>query len=708
MSYFSNILAHHDSVGLLWLLALTATKATLLLAFAALLCLVFRRFSAATRHLIWSSALCGSLLLPFLSFMKVWELPVLPARIFASGAFGSKELAANDKALEISAAQREQGLSVSSEEGAGVRQMAEFQVNTQALQGLDTSEPGAAREKEAASPLEQLCNFVLAAWAIGVMLLLFRLMVGLVATRSLARRAVEFAGPSSDRLFSSLRDEINLRANVRLLRSEHTSMPIVCGVLRPAILLPAEAESWPDERRRMVLLHELTHVARRDCLTQMMAQAACTVYWFNPFVWSAARRLRVEREKACDDYVLSIGTRPSDYAHHLLEIARSMRERSVFTWSQTVSVAMARRSQLEGRLLAILSKEKRRGAVSRTTNLGLVALTAILLLSLGALRPTLINARNSQTYEASNGENETLETPLLDSSSIDSERGTDAAARAARMSEAFRAEEVASAASVNPQEQALNNRQAGGAPEQNVKRDGEPVAEQNIVEVIAQRSITTTVQAPDARPQASPAVKPFINTGYEQERGSGARSGAVDFIDEMAAAGYTNLSIDELVKLKTAGITADYVQSLRALGFANLTTKELTSLGISGVTPAYIKSIRAAGYNDLSAKELTSFRIHGVTPEYIKALRGAGYADLPAKQLIDFAVQGVTPSFINGIAAAGYSRLSPRELVSLRVFGVTPEFIRKARARLGELTIKQLVSLKNAGIMEEDNDREKE
>jgi beta-lactamase regulating signal transducer with metallopeptidase domain len=64
------------------------------------------------------------------------------------------------------------------------------------------------------------------------------------------------------------------------------------------VLLPAEAERWSEEQRRLVLLHELTHVTRRDCLTQMLAQVACAFYWFNPFIWSAARLLRVERSLA--------------------------------------------------------------------------------------------------------------------------------------------------------------------------------------------------------------------------------------------------------------------------------------------------------------------------------------------------------------------------------------------------------------------------
>nr|MDQ3820781.1 M56 family metallopeptidase [Acidobacteriota bacterium] len=502
-------------------------------------------------------------------------------------------------------------------------------------------------------------------------------------------------------LFSSLRAEINSKSAPRLLRSEHISMPIVCGILRPAILLPAGAEDWPEARRRMVLLHELTHVARRDCLTQMIAQTACAFYWFNPLIWSAAHRLRIEREKACDDYVLSIGTRPSDYAHHLLEIARSMRERSVFAWSQTVSVAMARRSQLEGRLLSILSKEKKRGAMSRITTVGVLALTCVLLLSLGVLRPTLINARNSRASQTSNDERESATGSHADSPLIASEQAADATAQAAEM----RAKASEDAQSVDSQEQAVNDRQVSERNEQSIKQVTGSDVGQNIVEVIGQRT-TTNIQTTEAKPQTSLEAHPSVNTAPGQERAAPEKS--VDFIEEMAAAGYRNLTVNELVRLKTAGVTLEYVQSLRSLGFDNLSTRDLASLSMSGVTPDYIKAMRAAGYNELTAKELVSFSIQGVTSEYIRALRGAGYTELSPRYLIDFAVHGITPAFIREMGAAGYNNLSPRELVTLRIFDITPEFIRKARSRLGELTVNQLVSLKNAGILEDDKNRDKE
>src|SRR4029079_5814524 len=121
-----------------------------------------------------------------------------------------------------------------------------------------------------------------------------------------------------------LADDLELR-RVRFLRAANASMPMAWGIFRPSVLMPADADAWPSDRLRIVLLHELAHVKRRDCLTHLFAQMAFAAYWFNRLAWVAARHLRTERERACDDLVLATGTRGSDYADQLLDIARVMR-----------------------------------------------------------------------------------------------------------------------------------------------------------------------------------------------------------------------------------------------------------------------------------------------------------------------------------------------------------------------------------------------
>jgi protocatechuate 3,4-dioxygenase beta subunit len=139
-------------------------------------------------------------------------------------------------------------------------------------------------------------------------------------------------------------------------------MPLTWGVLRPVLLLPERSAEWPEERWRAVLLHELAHVRRRDCLTHWLGLSTCAAYWFNPLVWWAASRLRSEREHACDDLVLEAGERPTDYATQLVSVARSLRPVRVLS---PAAMAMARPSGLEQRLRSILDARRRRQGPAR-------------------------------------------------------------------------------------------------------------------------------------------------------------------------------------------------------------------------------------------------------------------------------------------------------------------------------------------------------
>jgi len=178
-------------------------------------------------------------------------------------------------------------------------------------------------------------------------------------------------------------DRLELEKAPRLVRSEDAKMPFACGLLRPTIVLPAECDSWTLDRRRAVLLHELAHVRRRDLVGHTVGRFACALYWFHPLVWTAAKRLRSESERACDDLALNCGARASDYAEHLLDIVTGVRHHA----TPAVALAMARRKEFEGRMLAILDPELRRRAPSRRQTVGLVGGLAALSLVVGAAVP---------------------------------------------------------------------------------------------------------------------------------------------------------------------------------------------------------------------------------------------------------------------------------------------------------------------------------
>ncbi len=211
----------------------------------------------------------------------------------------------------------------------------------------------------------------MAVWLVGVLLGSARRLAVQVWLHGFSRGMKDCQDPVWLRRLDDLRSEYQIKRRVKMLISDALVTPVTWGWWRPIIVLPGESRQWPEARLDLVLRHELAHVKRWDCLTQELAQAVCVLYWFNPLAWLAARWMRAEREKACDDFVLNTGAPPAEYAGHLVEIARQ------FIGAPYLSgmVAMARPSGLEQRVTAILDERRNR---KRTARLQMVAIISVI------------------------------------------------------------------------------------------------------------------------------------------------------------------------------------------------------------------------------------------------------------------------------------------------------------------------------------------
>lgn len=329
------------------LLADAFVKATILLLVAGLGTLLLRRSSAALRHLVWALACAGVLVLPVASaLLPNWRVAAWP-RLDAppAVAFNAEQIAA---------------------EPIGATPATHPRAVNPA--------PAPARVEQASSPAATATNdavrfristdwttLVVPIWLSGVTVVLLLVALGMARIAWLDRVTTRAQDESWLLLVEELSRELGLTRYVRILQARAPAMPMTWGIRRPAILIPAEADAWPVERRRAVLLHELAHVKRHDFLVQLIARVACAVYWFHPLVWLAATRLREERERACDDHVLRAGAIPSSYATHLLEIARGLRAAPA---TSLASVAMARPAQLATRLIDVLDARRCRDTLS--------------------------------------------------------------------------------------------------------------------------------------------------------------------------------------------------------------------------------------------------------------------------------------------------------------------------------------------------------
>lgn len=247
---------------------------------------------------------------------------------------------------------------------------------------------------ESSSELEKIGFWLLAIWATGVGLLLAK---WFQAIRS-ARRIVNGADIEYDRAWLSVLEsaceQIGLRKNVRLLRSQKVKVPIAWGFFRPAVIIPLSSVRWDDDRRKAVLLHELAHIKRNDAWTQVLAQIAVILHWPNLLVWNAYRRYIESRERACDDVVIVAGVSSPDYAAHLVAIARELcNKENLFSAAQSVAGG----GELSVRVSSILDSKRCRDHVRPRGYLIATSCMAALALPL-ALSPPFVASSGSNLH----------------------------------------------------------------------------------------------------------------------------------------------------------------------------------------------------------------------------------------------------------------------------------------------------------------------
>ena len=339
-------------------------KATAILAVAWLLAASAPKSSAAVRHGIWATALVLVGLLP----LATSSLPPLAVHLPAFVREGAQGSTPQPASVATSGATATADVAVStSESGSSV---------------LPSSDGAAASDP---SPLNRWPLLLLVLWVAGTAARAAWLGVQLRRVRRMVAEAspvTQLSPPA--RAARRAAATLGVGGSFSLRESARVPTPVTCGLFRPVILIPERSRTWPEERLRVVLLHELAHVRRRDYLSSLLAELVCTVYWPIPLVWAARAAMHVEQEQASDDLVLAAGTPPLEYADQLLAVARSLRPRDA---ALAGVLEMARPAGLRYRVKTILDTRTRR--VPLVSLQGLASLSALLLCAapLAALRP---------------------------------------------------------------------------------------------------------------------------------------------------------------------------------------------------------------------------------------------------------------------------------------------------------------------------------
>ena len=381
------LIANWESISLYWFIVWTLT-ATAVWAGAAGWAACLRRNSAHARHRVWMlsmfAVLIAPLVAPLLPLPRWWSwshegdadriaIAVLPSRVNGGeimvGAKPSAAAAPNSERLSTT---HDRSIAAP----APVARLA------------STADAAASRPKineKGPRPLTWR-SILIAIWLGGAALSLLMFTIGLWRIRRLRRRAVILLDGVETTMCRELRQRLGIRRNVKLLVTPRATVPFLAGIFESAIVLPSGFGRWVPQRLRVVLTHELIHLQRNDVLWEIVAQLAMIPAWFHPLGWFATKRLRVERELACDDAVLIAGERPADYAEQLVEVAAELGSRS---WRATPVVAIAGASPIERRVRSILDPRVWRAPLDRWRTVGLSLGMAGLVLAVAALSPSI-------------------------------------------------------------------------------------------------------------------------------------------------------------------------------------------------------------------------------------------------------------------------------------------------------------------------------
>jgi beta-lactamase regulating signal transducer with metallopeptidase domain len=362
-----------------------ALRGVLLAAMAGLGLAAFRVKETSLRLLVWTSVLYGALAIPLLGLF----LP--PVSVPTPEFLGQENPESAEHQMRgphfVPASRSESGKAT----GAALpREVGETGGNDKQAGPVSVDSPRGSFWASVRWRAVTVATYFLVA-----AILLGRFVLGLVLSSRLVRRSQGITEPRVAKRLASLTHTGNMP---RVAASHFVSVPVTVGALRPTILLPAGWREWDDATLDAVLAHEVSHVTRRDALTQRISLLHRAIFWFSPFAWWLDRHLATLAEQASDEAALSCGVDRNDYARTLLGFFEVLQMAPGRIWWQGVSMAKA--GQAEQRLEKILAW---RGAVTmslkKSVTIAIVTLGVPVVYLAAAVRPTghISNAQEVMT-----------------------------------------------------------------------------------------------------------------------------------------------------------------------------------------------------------------------------------------------------------------------------------------------------------------------
>ncbi len=369
-------------------------RATVVMAAASALTFRLNKSSAAVRYAIWSAAFLMLITLPIVSYtVPSWTVIEIDGPAVTAPAHFDDEMMAASRVrtrprdygnvgsgyARSIVSGKSGGAGIALPEENGTMNSAGRKPNASHTAPANTYPPGSRDAKAVLSGVFIIALFSL--WLLVAAAMISRFVKQLLEVGGITRRAILVGRSGIGGEVGNLIASLDIGRPVRVVLSDEVSMPFAWGLFNPVIILPIDADEWPEDRIRSVMTHELAHIARWDYLIHMVVEMFRIIYWPNPIVWYAARKCVMERERACDDFALRDGTPSVDYASHLLHIARTQIEGKV----PVPAVTMAGEPGLKERIDYVMNGKLNRSPLQKGMLVMTTALIVLLVLPLGSM-----------------------------------------------------------------------------------------------------------------------------------------------------------------------------------------------------------------------------------------------------------------------------------------------------------------------------------
>ena len=552
------------------------------------------------------------------------------------------------------------------------------------LQQVPLMTPSQAKPFAASLALraEALMPWVDGLWLFGVLLLAARALGGWLQLDQLRRRARGIVPAHLEQSFKRVCERINVGRSVALRVSDEVISPLAMGIWRATIILPVSSLlRLSTEELEAVLAHELGHIRRWDYVCNLLQVAVESLLFFHPAVWWVSKAVRDRREFCCDEIAVRNCADAVVYAQALLHLEEQK------TAAFELAVALkGHKGSLLGRVEKVLGDERPmvNGMTSGVRVMVAGAVVAGLLLG-PRVSDAVAASQPIMNHVAALLPAATL--AAIQEKPAKPEPGPAGKPRAATI-----------AATSAPAEALQASSNVSTSVQVSLNLDT-PVA---TLPMMAQADVKASAKGSSYIDGMRDAGYPLdLNNNLDELVSLKSLGVTPEYAKEMAGLGLGKPSVHELISLKSLGVTPEYAKQVAALGLGQPTLQDLVSLKALGVTPEYLAGLKQSGISPKDFHEVMSEKSLGITPEYAEAMKKAGFGEMTVQDLISNKAQGVTPEYAIWLRKE-FPNVSMDELRKAAVFHIDEKFIVAAKAHgIDGTNFDKLVRLKISGLLDE-------